>query len=79
MSPQQMHKFFAATIPLLLENFGSHRLMWSSDWPHTQYEQQINPEYLITQLNIQLQDKQLAPALLWNAPAKLFRFIQNFA
>jgi predicted TIM-barrel fold metal-dependent hydrolase len=72
------HKFFAAAIPLLLENFGSHRLMWGSDWPHTQYEQQINPEYLATQLNMLLQDKQLAPALLWDTPAKLFRFIQNF-
>jgi predicted TIM-barrel fold metal-dependent hydrolase len=69
------HKFFAAAIPLLLENLGSHRLMWGSDWPHTQYEQQINPVYLATQLNILLQDKQLAQALLWDTPAKLFRFI----
>lgn len=69
------HKFFASAIPLLVENLGSHRLMWGSDWPHTQFEQQITPDYLSTQLNMLLQDKQLTHNILWDTPAKLFRFI----
>lgn len=68
-------KFLADTVPKLVENLGRERLMWGSDWPHTQYEQQINPEYLTTQLNILLQDETLAQAVLWDTPAKFFKFV----
>lgn len=28
-------------MPSLLENFGADRLLWGSDWPHTQYEDKV--------------------------------------
>ncbi|MFF7709614.1 amidohydrolase family protein [Pseudomonas sp. NPDC007930] len=31
--------FARAALPLLLEHFGAERLVWGSDWPHTQHEQ----------------------------------------
>jgi len=30
--------FVADATAQLIEHFGAHRLMWGSDWPHTQYE-----------------------------------------
>jgi predicted TIM-barrel fold metal-dependent hydrolase len=35
-------EFARAAIPLLIEHFGTHRLMWGSDWPHTQFEDQVS-------------------------------------
>ncbi len=34
--------FAQAAIPLLIEHFGTDRLMWGSDWPHTQFEDQVS-------------------------------------
>ncbi|WP_226507350.1 MULTISPECIES: amidohydrolase [Pseudomonas] len=34
--------FAQAAIPLLIEHFGTERLMWGSDWPHTQFEDQVS-------------------------------------
>jgi len=31
-------RFVADATKQLIEHFGTHRLMWGSDWPHTQYE-----------------------------------------
>ncbi|MBW0451108.1 hypothetical protein EN871_31890 [bacterium M00.F.Ca.ET.228.01.1.1] len=31
-------RFVADATSQLIEHFGTHRLMWGSDWPHTQYE-----------------------------------------
>lgn len=69
------NKFLADTISMLVDNLGRERLMWGSDWPHTQYEQQINPAYLSTQLNMLLQYETLGQAVLWDTPAKFFRFV----
>ncbi len=34
----QGSRFVADATAQLIEHFGPHRLMWGSDWPHTQYE-----------------------------------------
>ncbi|MBD1554875.1 amidohydrolase family protein [Pseudomonas typographi] len=33
--------FARQALPLLLEHFGPERLVWGSDWPHTQHEHQV--------------------------------------
>lgn len=35
-------EFARDAIPLLIEHFGTDRLMWGSDWPHTQFEDQVS-------------------------------------
>lgn len=35
-------EFARDAMPLLMEHFGTDRLMWGSDWPHTQFEDQIS-------------------------------------
>lgn len=41
-TPQQNLGFARQALPRLLEHFGAQRLVWGSDWPHTQHEQQVD-------------------------------------
>lgn len=63
-----------AAIPLLRDAFGLDRLVWGSDWPHTQFEQRV--DYLQTRqaLDSWLPDPRERQVVLVDTPRALFRF-----
>ncbi len=63
-----------AAIPLLKDNLGLDRLVWGSDWPHTQFEGQANPTAARQALDIWLPDPAERKMVLADAPTRLFRF-----
>ena len=63
-----------AAIPLLKASFGLDRLVWGSDWPHTQFEKTINYPLVRAQLDTWLPDPAERKIVLGYTPAKLFHF-----
>lgn len=61
----------------LLDAFGPERLLWGSDWPHTQNE--TNIRYAMTQQQFEacVPDMVDRKIILQDAPARLFRFNQT--
>lgn len=61
----------------LVEHFGAGRLMWGSDWPHTQHEQVMNyGRSLSTLLELGL-DATAIDAILGTTPASFYGFEQE--
>ena len=71
---QQNLKFARKTLPLLVQSFGLHRLVWGSDWPHTQHEDSISFGTVVEQLQALECSIQLMRSLLVDAPRGLFGF-----
>ncbi|RMN18765.1 2-Pyrone-4,6-dicarboxylate lactonase, partial [Pseudomonas savastanoi pv. glycinea] len=46
---EQNAAFAHAALPLLLQSFGPRRLVWGSDWPHTQHEQEVSYASVVEQ------------------------------
>jgi predicted TIM-barrel fold metal-dependent hydrolase len=63
-----------AAIPLLRNAFGPERLLWGSDWPHTQFEGSITYASTISQVKAWLPDPQERNIVLVDTPLQLFRF-----
>ncbi|WP_199175600.1 amidohydrolase family protein [Telmatospirillum siberiense] len=63
-----------AAIPLLKAEFGLDRLVWGSDWPHTQFERVANPAEARQILSIWLPNAAECDQVLDGSPRKLFRF-----
>ena len=63
-----------AATPLLRDAFGPDRLLWGSDWPHTQFEKAINPAATRHALDAWLPDLAERRIVLADTPARLFRF-----
>jgi predicted TIM-barrel fold metal-dependent hydrolase len=63
-----------AAIPLLRNAFGPERLLWGSDWPHTQFEESITYASTVSQVKAWLPDSQERNIVLVDTPAQLFRF-----
>jgi predicted TIM-barrel fold metal-dependent hydrolase len=61
-------------MPLLRDSFGVGRLMWGSDWPHTQFEKVADYSKVRTELQDWLPDFRERKAVLIDTPASLFRF-----
>lgn len=59
--------------PLLLAHFGAGRLLWGSDWPHTQHEG-ANDAQLRGRLDAWVPDASMREAILRTSPGELFRF-----
>jgi predicted TIM-barrel fold metal-dependent hydrolase len=57
----------------LRENFGLDRLLWGSDWPHTQFESQIKYAAMRAQLDSWLPNAADRKVVLAEAPKDLFR------
>jgi predicted TIM-barrel fold metal-dependent hydrolase len=63
-----------AAMPLLRQSFGVERLLWGSDWPHTQFEKIVDYSKARAHLDAWLPDPAERKAVLADTPARLFRF-----
>ncbi len=57
--------------PALLEHFGPQRLIWASDWPHTQHEAAVNYHSTYALFEAAIPDANIRQAILERAPAAL--------
>lgn len=71
---QQNLDFARQTMPMLEQSFGLRRLVWGSDWPHTQHESSVGFGTVIEQLQALGCSAQMMRALLIEAPRALFGF-----
>ncbi|MHA6788550.1 amidohydrolase family protein [Pseudomonas bijieensis] len=72
-APQNL-EFARASLTLLEQSFGPERLVWGSDWPHTQHEESVGFETVMGQLRALQCSAPLMHALMVQAPQALFRF-----
>ena len=63
-----------AAAPLLRAAFGAERLLWASDWPHTQFESATRFAASRALLDIWIPSPAERAAILGATPAQLFRF-----
>jgi predicted TIM-barrel fold metal-dependent hydrolase len=63
-----------AAAPMLLRAFGPDRLLWGSDWPHTQFEHGEEYADARAQLDRWIADPAARRVVLETTPAALFRF-----
>lgn len=73
-NPEQNMAFAREAMPLLVQAFGLRRLVWGSDWPHTQFEGQMNYAGAVEQLRLLQCSAPVRRALLIEAPQGLFGF-----
>jgi len=59
-------------VPLLKQAFGLKRLVWGSDWPHTQFENVITYEHTLQQLRQWLPDENDRLIVMRDSPSLLF-------
>jgi len=64
----------ASAWAVLLPAFGVDRLLWGTDWPHTQFEQVCDPRRAINELHRLVIDASHRQAVLIDTPAELFHF-----
>lgn len=64
-----------AAIPRLRDSLGLDRLVWGSDWPHTQFESQISYDKTWAFLDVLLPNAADRKQVLVDTPAHLFRFV----
>jgi predicted TIM-barrel fold metal-dependent hydrolase len=69
--------FVDEAMSLLLEHFGAERLMWGSDWPHTQYEQVMNYGQSLATLLERGLDATVIDTILCTTPASFYGFEQE--
>ncbi|KWT01797.1 MULTISPECIES: amidohydrolase family protein [Pseudomonas syringae group genomosp. 2] len=72
---EQNAAFAHAALPLLLQSFGPRRLVWGSDWPHTQHEQEVSYASVVEQFRALECPEPLKNMLLVEAPQGLFDFL----
>jgi len=58
----------------LLDGFGASRLVWGSDWPHTQHRELVNYDDSRKALDRWIRDDSSRAIVLRDAPRALFRF-----
>lgn len=73
-SPQQNLQFARMALPLLERSLGAHRLVWGSDWPHTQHEDSIGFGTAVEQFQALECSTQLIRSVLVETPRALFGF-----
>lgn len=73
-SPAQNLEFAHRAMPLLQQSFGLHRLVWGSDWPHTQHEASVAYAAVIEQRQALGWSAAVEQALLIDTPRQLFGF-----
>ena len=70
--PAEQFTFVSTVVPLLLKRLGPERLLWGSDWPHTQFEAQVTFAATMAQLFDWLPDEGLRTTILNQTPQSLF-------
>lgn len=70
-------EFALQALPLLRNAFGLHRLVWGSDWPHTQFEKTASYDSAYRLLLKMLPEDKDRSIVLWNSPAALFGFSES--
>ncbi len=73
-SARQNIEFACAALPLLERSLGPQRLLWGSDWPHTQHEQAVGYASVVQQLQALGCSRSARQAMLIDTPAQLFGF-----
>ncbi len=73
-SPTQNLEFARQAMPLLQQSFGLDRLVWGSDWPHTQHETATCYASVVRQRLALGCSAQVEQALLIDTPSRLFGF-----
>ncbi|AZC31658.1 putative 2-pyrone-4,6-dicarboxylic acid hydrolase [Pseudomonas chlororaphis subsp. piscium] len=71
---RQNLEFARNALPLMEQSFGIQRLVWGSDWPHTQHEDSVSFGRVIEQLDALGCSTPFARALLVDSPRALFGF-----
>jgi len=71
---EQQLAFAREAMPLLEQRFSAQRLVWGSDWPHTQHEHHMSFPTAVAQLEALGYSSPLRQALLIDAPRVLFGF-----
>jgi predicted TIM-barrel fold metal-dependent hydrolase len=71
---QENLAFAHAAAPLLIEHFGVDRLMWGSDWPHTQHEGSVDYAGQFALLESMVPWAEQRTAILCDGPRALFGF-----
>lgn len=61
----------ATVVPALLDAFGPNRLLWGSDWPHTQHEALVTYESTFASLERWVPDAAIRETILTDAAAAL--------
>ena len=69
-----VEKVAQAAYPLLRDTIGLDRLIWGSDWPHTQFETSENYEKVRTFFDVLVPSEAERREILVVNPASLFRF-----
>jgi predicted TIM-barrel fold metal-dependent hydrolase len=64
-----------AAMPLLESAFGLDRLVWGSDWPHTQHEGTQSYDTVYAMMSTLLPTPRARQTVLVDTPARLFRFV----
>lgn len=67
-------KIALAASPLLLQSFGPRRLVWGSDWPHTQFEKVASYDAAWASLQQWVPDDRQRATILWDTPVELYHF-----
>lgn len=73
-TPEQNLEFACAAVPLLAQSFGLERLVWGSDWPHTQHENHVSYTSVLEQRQALGCSPSMRQALLIDTPSRLFGF-----
>ncbi|AIR89097.1 amidohydrolase family protein [Pseudomonas cremoricolorata] len=71
-SAAEQHQFAQQALPALCETLGAERLLWGSDWPHTQHEQQTSFGEQWQTIRGLISDTRLQTQLLRDSAATLF-------
>jgi predicted TIM-barrel fold metal-dependent hydrolase len=66
-------------MPMLRQSFGLKRLIWGSDWPHTQFEETLSYDKAFAFFETLLPDPNDRKVVLWDSPSHLFRFVPSYA
>lgn len=65
---------YSAAVDLLLEHFGPERLMWGSDWPHTQHEASTTLSDGLLLLTRAISDADVLEQIFVRTPKSFFDF-----
>ncbi|MCU1737086.1 MULTISPECIES: amidohydrolase family protein [Pseudomonas] len=76
-TPMENLHFAEKALSLMLKTLGPDRLLWGSDWPHTQHEQEVSFGSELDRLRRLACAAPLRQHLLCNTAAELFGFVKD--